>query len=254
FGPKRVELTLEGVEAPIHGVEAPIDHLEAPIDHLEPPIDRLEPPIDRVEALIDGRKALDEEPHEFCILGRGRARSVRQCAEGFTRAYSETVGVSPELDLDPRAAPDSSSESRQELGDPHLQTVLRAKGRTRPVDHPRIRDQPRRCGLRGALDAAAPVRRRHPRAGRVTQALYLAGVARGDHVETSAKGGEPDQRGHLGAVATERHQAHVAMAVEVAGGAHDGAMVPSGPRCSWNDGPRGQEERSWASWKARWPW
>src|SRR5262249_51850551 len=81
FGPKRVELTLEGVEAPIHSVEAPIDHRE-------PLIHPLEPLIDRVEALIDGRKALAEEPDEFGILGRGHARSVPQCAEAFKCVYS----------------------------------------------------------------------------------------------------------------------------------------------------------------------
>src|SRR5262245_4045776 len=178
----------------------------------------------------------------------------------LTRAEPSSVSIrgrsadSAELDLDPRAAPDASRGARQELGDPHLQAVLRAKRGARPVDHLGLGDDPGRRGLPWPLDAAPAVRGSHFHSGRVTQALHLAGVAGRDHVETRAERGEPDGGGHLGAVAPERREAHVAMAVEVAGGAHDGAMVPSGPWFSRNDGPRGREERSWASSKARWRW
>src|SRR5262249_42820862 len=90
---------------------------------------------------------------------------------------------SVELDLDPRAPPDSSGESRQELGDPHLQAVFRAKRGARPIDHLGLGDDPRCCELPWPLDTAPAVRGSDLHSGCVTQALDFAGVARGDDVE-----------------------------------------------------------------------
>src|SRR5262249_57413500 len=104
---------------PVHGCESLVDDGKALVDGLEALIDG-------VEALIDARKALAEESDELRILGRRHARSLPHPREAIKCINSWTIASSAELDLDPRAAPDSSGEARHELGDPHLQAVFRA--------------------------------------------------------------------------------------------------------------------------------
>src|SRR5262249_37650619 len=155
----------ELVEPSIQRIEALVHRIESPIHGCESLVDDGKALVDGVETLIDARKALTEESDELRILGRGHVRSLPHGRGAFKCVYSWTVGDPAEFDLDPRAAPNAARGARQELGDPHLQAVLRAKRGARPVDHLGLRDQPACRGLPWALDAAPAVRGRDLHSG-----------------------------------------------------------------------------------------